>query len=155
MTTLPNSRELVVAFLGLAVGCATTKPFKSSGPVSSPEGLRLTLVEQTCNTSTGSGDAEEPLVEVIVHLDLETATQTATIRRESFTLSAGTTSLHTLSKVKEPLVAGPNDSVPIKLRFMGHGLSCTGEMTLNSDAAVELSGGPVALPPIQFVPRKG
>jgi hypothetical protein len=85
MTTLPNSRELVDAFLGLAAGCATTKPFKNGGPVSSPEGLRLTLVEQTCSTSRGNGDSEEPLVEVIVLLDLETAAQQATIHRDSFT----------------------------------------------------------------------
>lgn len=132
-------------------------PARTSGQADSRDGISLAVLRQSCSQTTEPEQSGFDLVEERIELRVHNGSQDlATLHRGAFRLvTPDGSALKTMTWfAARPLtLAGGSDST-FELRFMARGgLSCTQEMRLAVNDALELRARPVALHAIAFVPE--
>ncbi len=128
---------------------------RGGGANLSDEGVLFAVVGQKCKATPDSSSAGNTAVDATFTVEVGNPTlRPLTLRRSGFVLAiAGRAS--TQAPVRDESIQP--DSVEsgttsrFQLRFLGAG-TCTDEMELRPDAALELQGRPVQVGAIRFVP---
>jgi len=139
-------------------GCALTPPFKNAGPSVSREGVQVAVVRQRCAQVAEPDDYGWDLVTTELEVQIRNTTPSQlTVHRDAFRLLCKDGSaLRTQSwGAADPVTIDAGTSGTFQLRYMARGgPECTGEMVLDVDDGLTLSGSPVKIAGVRFVPSR-
>jgi hypothetical protein len=156
-----SARILTLAVMcgsGMSACAALRSPFRSSGPVSSPEGVQVTIGRQSCVETSEPDFHGNDLVEERLQIEIRNATPSpVAVHRDAFRLVApdGVAARTVTWGAASPLTMRGGEARIFELRFMTRGsLTCTGEEELDPRAAVTLRDTPVQMGMVRFVPSR-
>jgi hypothetical protein len=149
---------LAVTMLGVttvAWASGLRPPIRNSGAVTTPDGVQVAVLGQSCSQTVETDLPGNDLVEMTVQIEVRNRTPEALgVHRDGFRLTgADGRSIPTSTWFASKPMSLPSQQVQtFELRFMSHGgLSCSKEMTLESPSAI-LRGTEVAkIGAIRFV----
>jgi hypothetical protein len=147
-----------VVLPALAGGCATMgPPAQPAAPAVSPDGVKVTLLGQSCTKSAEPDWKGAQLVEVDVSVGVTNSTPAPlVIHRDQFRLVAPDgTAVKTISYgASDPVTVAPGQQPSFALRFMTRGgLRCTTPMQLETRDGVVAGDHPVTLAGLRFQPE--
>jgi len=150
---------LFVLAVALAPACAPLRlPYKTGGPVASPEGVELAVSRQSCTQNVDPDFYGQDLVEEVVEVQVRNAsTKPLTVQRDAFRLiSPDGQGLKTMTwRAVDPLALDAGETKTFELRYMTRGvLECAREMKLDADAGVSMNGRPIEVGVVRFQPSR-
>ena len=120
--------------------CGLRPPVQNSGVVTTPEGVQVAVLGQSCSQTVEPELPGNDLVEMTVQIEVRNGTSQALgLHRDGFRLTgADGRSIPTSTWfASKPISIAPHQVETFELRFMSHGgLSCSKEMTLESPSAI-------------------
>lgn len=134
---------LAITTLGVtsvALASGLRPPIKNSGAVTTPDGVQVAVLGQSCSQTVETDLPGDDLVEMTVQIEVRNRTaQALVLHRDGFRLTgADGRSIPTSTWfASKPVSIAPRRAETFELRFMSHGgLSCSKEMTLESPSAI-------------------
>ena len=138
------------------MGCANMlPPVRNSGPAFSEEGVQLTVVGQTCHQSLDPVRPNNQRREVTLAIEVGNPTNfPVVIHRDRWRLvpSDSPAVRTSTGEGAETISVRTGVTAAFTLRFMPSGTSCSHEMRLEPDSAIELGGSPIKIGGVSFVP---
>jgi hypothetical protein len=128
---------------------------RGGGAKLSDEGVLFAIVGQKCKVTPDSSHAGNTLVDATLAIEVGNPTAyPVALHRAGFDLTiSGRASVRTpvREEATQPDSVEPGSTARFELRFLGPG-TCTQEMELLPNAALELQGRPIQIGAIRFVP---
>jgi hypothetical protein len=148
---------LMTIGLALAPACALAPPVQTSGTLAK-SGVQVSVVGQRCTETVEPEWQGANLVEATVQVEVRNgAPAPLTVDRDQFHLR-GADGRKVPTKgwsAREPLSVESGQTKTFKLDFLTRGgLSCTKQMQLDAESAVELGTAPLQLGSVTFVPSR-
>jgi hypothetical protein len=132
-------------------------PIQNSGAVTTPDGIQVAVLGQSCSQTVDTDQPGNDLVEMTVQIEVRNRTpQTLGVHRDGFRLTgADGRSIPTSTWfASKPMSLAPRQVQTFELRFMSRGgLSCSKEMTLESLSSIVRGTEPAKIGAIRFVAR--
>lgn len=157
---IPRMAILAVTTFGVttvAWACGLRPPIQNSGAVTTPDGVQVAVLGQSCSQTVDTDLPGDDLVEMTVQIEVRNGTTDALgLHRNGFRLTgADGRSIPTSTWfASRPMSIAPRQVQTFELRFMSHGgLSCSKEMTLESPAAIVRGKETAKIGAIRFVAR--
>ena len=155
---IPRVAILAVTLLGVttvAWASGLRPPIRNSGAVTTPDGVQVAVLGQSCSQTVETELPGNDLVEMTVQIEVRNGTSQALgVHRDGFRLTgADGRSIPTSTWfASKPISIAPRQAETFELRFMSHGgLSCSKEMTLESPSAIVRGTGIAKIGAIRFV----
>ncbi|HET6146070.1 MAG TPA: hypothetical protein VFH68_00940 [Polyangia bacterium] len=127
---------------------------QSSGATFSEEGVVLAVVGQTCKQSPDANQAGKTRLDATFAIEVGNPTPAPLIVHGTgfaLVVSDGTAVRTSTAEAAQPMAVESGTTLRLLLRFIAGG-SCSQEMRLVPDSAVEIRGRQIKIDPVRFVP---
>jgi hypothetical protein len=159
---ISNTISRLTIFAVATVGVTTVAsasglrpPIRNSGAVTTPDGVQVAVLGQSCSQTVETDLPGNDLVEMTVEIEVRNGTSQALgVHRDGFRLTgADGRSIPTSTWfASKPISIASRQAETFELRFMSHGgLSCSQEMTLESPSAIVRGTDIAKIGAIRFV----